>query len=151
VPEHPATLTPPRRPTLLFPSLLSSTAVTVVAEPNTASETPLHRHPTRDNCAVELAGPSLPTPAPWTELSSTGAAGGQAPVTSRAWQCPQRSSELHGQPVAPRSTVLWTESTDFPSKNNSIKSNFPIFLGKFAEKPLELQTLITFQPQLQIQ
>jgi hypothetical protein len=70
-PSTPATLTPPRRPTLSFPSLLSSTAN---AEPNTASETPLHRHPTRGDRAIELADPSLPTPAPWTELSGTGAA-----------------------------------------------------------------------------
>jgi hypothetical protein len=39
----------------------------------------------------------------------------------------------------------------FLSKNNSKKINFPILLGKFAEKPLGLQTFITFQPQLQIQ
>jgi hypothetical protein len=38
----------------------------------------------------------------------------------------------------------------FPSKINSRKSNFLIFLGKFSENPLEIQTFITFQPQLQI-
>jgi hypothetical protein len=38
-----------------------------------------------------------------------------------------------------RSTALLTESTDFL-----------IFLGNILEKPLEIQTLVTFQPQLQI-
>jgi hypothetical protein len=45
----------------------------------------------------------------------------------------------------------WTESTDFPIQKLFKKIQFSDFLGKFVEKPLELQTFITFQPKLQIQ
>jgi hypothetical protein len=76
-----------------------------------------------------------------------GAARGRAPMSSGTWQWPS----VHGglgwrgpQPRGPSPRIS-------PSKNNSRKSNFSIFLGKFAEKHLELQTFITFQPQLQIQ
>jgi hypothetical protein len=43
---------------------------------STAGETPLHRLPTRDDPVVELTCPSFPSPAPWSELSGTGVAGG---------------------------------------------------------------------------
>jgi hypothetical protein len=141
--RHLSTPPPSHRPDVLplsFPPLLSSTVITAVAEPDAAGETPLHRLPTCGDPTVELAGPSFPSPAPWLELSGTGAAGARAPVCSYAQQCPP----VQGGLVAPRSIALWTESTDFPSKNNSKKSNFLTFLGKFAEKPLEVQTFITF-------
>jgi hypothetical protein len=102
--RRPSTLPPSHHPSdlpLSFPPLLSSTAV---AEPDAAGETPLHSLPTHGDPAVELAGPSFPSPASWPELLGTGAVGGRAPVSSRARQWPP----VHGGPVAP-----WTESTDF--------------------------------------
>jgi hypothetical protein len=134
-PHHPQT-SPTSSPLSFLPPLSS----TVVVEHNAAGETPLHCLLTRGDPAIELAGPSFPSPAPWLELSGTGAAGARAPVCSYAQQC----LPVQGGLVAPRSIALWTESTDFPSKNNSKKSNFLTFLGKFAEKPLEVQTFITF-------
>jgi hypothetical protein len=94
---------------LLFPPLLNSTAVTAITEPDAIGEMPLHRLPTHGDPAVELTGPSFPSPFPWPELSSTVAARGRAPVSSRAWQWPL----VHGGLIAPWSTASWTESTDF--------------------------------------
>jgi hypothetical protein len=68
-----------------------------------------HRLPTSGDPAVEVAGPSFPSPAPWPELSGTGAAGGRALVSS----CVQQWPPVHGGPVAPRSTAPWTEFTNF--------------------------------------
>jgi hypothetical protein len=53
---------------------------------STAGETPLHRLLTRGDPVVELAYPSFPSLTPWSELSSIGADGGQALVSSQAWQ-----------------------------------------------------------------
>jgi hypothetical protein len=75
----PSTPPPSHRPSVLalsFPPLLSSTAVTIVAESAAAGETLLHRLSARGDPAVDLAGPSFPSPAPWPELSGTGAIGG---------------------------------------------------------------------------
>jgi hypothetical protein len=89
---------------LSFPPLLSSTAITVIVEPDATSETPLHRLPTHDDHVVELAGPSFPSPAPCPELLGTGVARGRATVSSHARQW----LLVHGGPVAP-----WTESMNF--------------------------------------
>jgi hypothetical protein len=111
---------PSHRPSVVplsFPPLSSSTAFTVIAEPNTTYETPLHRLPTRGDPTIELVGPSFSSPTPWPELSGTGPAGGGALVSSRAWQWPP----AHGGLVAPRSTAPWTESTDFSIQKYSKK------------------------------
>jgi hypothetical protein len=107
-----STLPPSHRPGVLplsFPPLLSSIAITAIVELTATGEMPLHHLPTHSDPAVELNGPSFPSPAPWPELSGTRAAGDRAPVCSRAWQWPQ----VHGGTVAPWSTPQWTESTDF--------------------------------------
>jgi hypothetical protein len=72
------------------PSLSPQRALVValLCRSSIASETPLHRLPSRGNPIIELACPSFPSPAPRPELSGTGAAGGRAPMSSRAWQWP---------------------------------------------------------------
>jgi hypothetical protein len=137
----------PGVPPLSFPPLPSSTTITAIAKSATASETPLHCLLARGDPAVELVGPSFPSPAPWLELLGTEVARGRAPVSSHVQQWPP----MNGGPVAPSSTARGLSPRIFPSKNNSRKSNFLIFLGKLTEKTLELQTFITFDPQLQIQ
>jgi hypothetical protein len=69
-------------------------AIALQSRGSTACETPLHRLPNRGNPVIELACLSFPSPAPWLELSGTGAAGGRAPVSSRAWQCVILRSEI---------------------------------------------------------
>jgi hypothetical protein len=78
------------------PSLSPQHALTIAlpSRGSTASETPLHRLTSLDNPVIELACPSFPSPALLSELSGTGAAGGRAPVSSRAWQW----SPVHGGP-----------------------------------------------------
>jgi hypothetical protein len=51
-------------------------AAALLSRGSATDETPLHRLPTRGDPIVELACPSFPSPAPWLELSGTGAAGG---------------------------------------------------------------------------
>jgi hypothetical protein len=63
-------------------------AATLLSRGSAADETPLHRLSNHDSRVIELAYPSFPSPAPWSELSGTGAAGGRAPVSSRARQWP---------------------------------------------------------------
>jgi hypothetical protein len=60
------------------PSLSPQHALTIalLSRGSTVSETPLHCLTSRDNPIIELACPSLPSPAPRSELSGTGAAGG---------------------------------------------------------------------------
>jgi hypothetical protein len=59
-------------------------AAALLSRGSAAGETPLHR----GNPVIELAYSFFPSPAPWSELSGTGAAGGRAPVSSRAWLWP---------------------------------------------------------------
>jgi hypothetical protein len=145
--RRPSTPPPSHRPSILplsFPPLLSSTTV---AEPDTTGEMPLQRLLTRSDPAVELTDPSFPSPAPWPKLSGTEAAGGRAPGSSHARQW----SPVHHGPVAPNSTALWTESMDFSVQKLFQKIYFFYFSRDICKKPMELQTFITFQPQLQIQ
>jgi hypothetical protein len=78
------------------PSLSPQCALTTAlpSQGSAARETPLHRLLNRGNPVIELTCPSFPSPAPWSELSGTGAAGGRAPVSSRARQWPP----VHGGP-----------------------------------------------------
>jgi hypothetical protein len=78
------------------PSLSPQRALAVAfpSRGSAAGETPLHRLPNRSNPIVELACLSFPSPARWSELSGTGATGGRASVSSRAWQWPP----VHGGP-----------------------------------------------------
>jgi hypothetical protein len=69
-------------------------AATLPSRGSTAGETPLHRLPNRGNPIVEPACQSFPSPAPWLELSGTGAAGGRFSVSSQAQQWPP----VHGGP-----------------------------------------------------
>jgi hypothetical protein len=107
------------------PSLSPQRALTatLLSRRSAAGETPLHRLPNHGKPVVEFACPSFPSPAPWSELSGTGVAGGRASVSSRAQQWPP----VHGGPgwrgprtrgLGPRwtgptpSTNSWTWSTD---------------------------------------
>jgi hypothetical protein len=86
------------------PSLSPQRALALPSRSSAASETPLHRLPCRGNPVIELACPSLPSPAPRSELSGTGAAGGRAPVSSLSQQWPP----IHGGPGrrGPRTRAL---------------------------------------------
>jgi hypothetical protein len=84
--RRPSTLPPLHRPSvlpLLFAPVLSSTAVTAIAEHDATGEMPLHLLPAHGEPTVELTGPSFLSLASWPELSGTGAAGGPAMVSSR--------------------------------------------------------------------
>jgi hypothetical protein len=98
---------PPRlRPIKCYPALgedshtsnapsLSTQRGLIVALPSRGSaavKTPLHRLSRRGNPVIELACPPFLSPAPRSELSGTGAAGGRALVSSRARQWMQ----VHG-------------------------------------------------------
>jgi hypothetical protein len=108
---------------------------------------PLRRLPSpgelRTGTPVLPSSSSNPRPA----TSTARGARGQAPMSSgsRQWLTVHGGLGRRGpQPHGPSPQI-------FPSKINSKKSNFLIFLGKISEKPLEIQNFITFQPQLQIQ
>jgi hypothetical protein len=85
--------------------------------------------------------------APRPTTSSAGGARDQAPTSSGSWQW----LLVHGWPGQRDPQPRGPSPRIFPSKINSRKSNFLIFLRKILETPLEIQTFITFQPQLQIQ
>jgi hypothetical protein len=78
------------------PSLSPQRALTVAlpSRGSAAGETPLHRLLSRGNPITELACPPFLSPAPRSELSGTGVAGGRAPVSSLARQWPP----VHGGP-----------------------------------------------------
>jgi hypothetical protein len=69
-------------------------AIDLLSRGSAAGETPLHRLPSRGNPAIELACLPFLSLAPWSELSGTGVAGGQVPVSSRVRQWPP----VHGGP-----------------------------------------------------
>jgi hypothetical protein len=78
-------------------------AVALPSRSSAAGETPPHRLSSHGNPTIDLACPSFPSPAPQSELSGTGAAGGRAPVSSRARQWPlvqggpgRRGPRTHG-------------------------------------------------------
>jgi hypothetical protein len=68
--------------------------VTLSSRGFAAGETPLHHLPNCGNPIIELACPSFPSSALWSDLSGTGAAGGRALVSFRARQWPP----IHGGP-----------------------------------------------------
>jgi hypothetical protein len=90
---------------------------------------PFHRLPSRGNPAIGLAYLPFLSPAPRSELSGTGAAGGRAPVSSQARQW----SLVHGGPGwrGPRTRGLGPRV--FLSKTIPRKSNF----GHFALRPFD--------------
>jgi hypothetical protein len=68
--------------------------VALLSRSSAPGETPLHRLLSRGNPVIELTCPSFHSSDPRSELSGTGAAGGRAPVSSRARQWPP----VHGGP-----------------------------------------------------
>jgi hypothetical protein len=76
---------------------------------------------------------------------SPGAAGGQAPVELRVRQW----LPVHGGPEPGVVHIPWTQYTEFPIQKQFWKlSEHLFFPGKFAEKPLELQSFISFHHEL---
>jgi hypothetical protein len=100
-------LSPQHAPTVALPSRGSTTG-----------ETPLHRLPNHGNPVLQLTCPSLPSPIPWSELSSIGAAGGQAPehgngrrsTVDRAGAVHELVELVHGFFLGPSSFSISTRS-----------------------------------------
>jgi hypothetical protein len=143
--EHPR-----RAPPLLTPSFAPLFA--------RVSLSPAHRlpppSPSSHRCLPSPSEPGTWIPmlpssssAPHPATSTTGGAEGQAPMSSGSWQW----LPVHDGPGRRGPQPHGLSPQIFPSKINSRKSNFPIFLEKILENPLGIQTFITFQPQLQIQ
>jgi hypothetical protein len=110
---------------------LSPHRALVVALPSrssTAGETSFHRLPSRGNPAIEFVGPPFLSPAPRSELSGTGVAGGRAPVSSRERQWPP----VHGGQGRRNPRTRGLGPRVFFRKTIPGKSNF----GRFALKPL---------------
>jgi hypothetical protein len=96
-------------------------AATLLSRGSTVGETPLHCLPTRGDPVIELAYPSFPSPAPWSELSGTRVAGGRAPVSSRARQW----LPVHGRLGRHGPQIRGLGPRVFLQQNNSWKIPFP--------------------------
>jgi hypothetical protein len=112
------------------PPLSSQRAPAAAAVPSrgsAAGETPLHHLPNRGNPVIELTCPSFPSPAPWSELSGTGATGGRAPMSSRARQW----LPVHGGPGrgGPRTRGLGPRVFSFKNQFLEIPISGTLHLG----------------------
>jgi hypothetical protein len=142
-PEAPPDSTaPPHSLLRLSLSLSEPLTSTPTATTFTIIAPPLRRLPSpgepRTGTPVLPSSSSAPHPA----TSTAGGARGQATMSSglRQWL------PVHGGPGRRGPQSRGPSPRIFPSKINSRKSNFLIFLGKISENPLEIQTFITFQP-----
>jgi hypothetical protein len=119
---------PPTPPTPPLLALTTPSPSSFRAKISVTGEPPFHRLPSRGNPTIEFAGPPSLSLAPRSELSGTGATGGQAPASSRERQWPP----VHGGPESRWSTAV-EPAHGFSS--SEITSKFCYF-GHFALKPL---------------